>query len=666
MSAKLYHGAAFYPELWSEETLEQDILLMAVTGINVVRIGEFAWSFIEPREGEIDVSFFVHIIEKLYRNGIDVIMCTPTPTPPIWMSHGYPERMYVNEHGMTMSHGSRQHMCTNNEYFRRKSAVITEQIAKAVGALPGLIGWQLDNEFKAHVSECMCGSCLLLWHSWLERRYGTIETLNQAWGTDIWSERYNAFEQIPQPAATPFLHNSSLRTMYQLFSMEMIAEFAEEQAALIRKYSSAPITHNSSIAFHVDNERLFKELDFASYDTYASQANYAAYLINCDLWRTVKPGKPFWLMETSPSFSGSLESYSVPHPEGYLQAEAVAAYALGAEAFCYWLWRQQRSGSEQPHGAVISAWGKPGVGYSEVLAVEKARKQLQPFLLATKPMQAEAAVTYSDRAKAFLRTEPHRKLNYRGLVTGMYERLLEQGIHRDMIMEGASLDGYKLLITPFLHYISDEYRERAERFVRGGGIWIVGPLSGGRTEEHTIHTDAALGKLETLAGIETVFTYPMDGTGSIGEAFSYTAPLSLWSSVFNPKDAVSIGVIQGGLTPGLSFLTERSIDKGKLVMLGSMPADASGSKLLSAIMHHYAVEAGVTLRAEVTTGTIVAPRIGADGVIIWIVVNMDGNGGTVKLPQHAKDLLSGEQLPPGPLTIESCGWRIISPFGSAQ
>ena len=532
MEKKLYHGAAYYPELWDEHVMEEDIRLMKQTGINVVRIGEFAWSKMEPEEGRFDFQFFVEVINKLYENGIETVMCTPTPTPPIWYSYGHPERMYIDREGKVMGHGSRQHACTNHPYFRERAALVTEHLAKAVGNLPGVIGWQIDNEFKCHVSECMCSTCKEQWHQWLKERYKTIDNLNDAWGADIWSEAYQSFEQVPQPGPAPFLHNSSLSTMYQIFSMEKIAEFADEQAAIIRMFSSAPITHNSTLFFSVDNERLYENLDFASFDTYTMIDNFQNYVMLHDMWRNFKQGINHWVMETSPSYAASLEGHAIPHPNGYLKAEAVAAYALGAEAFCYWLWRQQRAGCEQPHGSVISAWGKPTVGYENVLEVEAMRKEIEEIILSTAPSQAELAITYSDRGKVFMKTEPHQELNYRVLLADFYKRFLKMGIHRDLIPEGANLDGYKLLFTPFLHYVSPEYIARAKKFVENGGIWIVGPITGGRTENHTIHTDQALGELQELVGIDVLYTYPMDGTGTIGRAFDVSAPLSLWSSVF--------------------------------------------------------------------------------------------------------------------------------------
>lgn len=268
-------------------------------------------------------------------------------------------------------------------------------------------------------------------------------------------------------------------------------------------------------------------------------------------------------------------------------------------------------------------------------------------------------MTYSDRSKAFLKTEPHRQLNHRGLVTAFYERILSLGLHRDVIPEGTELDGYKLLLTPFLHYLSDEFISRAEAFVEAGGVWVVGPLTGGRTEQHTIHADAGLGKrLESLAGVETLYTYPMEGTGTRGHAFGVSAPLGLWSALFEPKEASVLGTAEGGLAPGAAFLTERAYGSGKIVMLGSMPTGEEGDALLMRLIEHYASEAGVSLRTDVTRGTVVAPRNG-DGFTIWVIVNMDGGGGRVTVPQAGTDALSGEDVPPGVLEIGAYGYRVL-------
>lgn len=657
MNGKLYHGACFYPELWDEDVLDEDIWMMKRAGINVVRIGEFAWSRMEPEEGRIDVGFFAGVIRKLHDNKMETVMCTPTATPPIWLTHGHPERMHVNEKGETMGHGSRQHACTNHPYFRERARLIIKHIAKELGELPGLIGWQLDNEFKCHVAECMCETCNTLWHKWLEDRYQTIDRLNEAWGTGVWSETYQRFEQVPQPGPTPFLHNSSLRTMYQLFSMDKISEFAREQAEVIRTYSNAPITHNSSVMFGVDHEDLFKSLDFASFDTYASQENSAAFLFNCDLWRNIKKGRPFWIMETSPSYSASLESYAVPHQNGYLKAEAVSSYALGGAAFCYWLWRQQRAGSEQPHGSVISAWGEPDVGYDHVLEVEQARREVEHIMLATAPLQAETAVVYSDRAKVFLKTEPHRGLHYRTLITEFYNRLLKMGIHRDVILEGSSLDGYKLLFTPFIHYLPPAFIKKAEAFAQSGGIWIAGPLTGGRTENHTVHTDCGLGELEKCSGVKTLYTFPMDERNSSGTAFGVKAPLSLWSAVFDAGGTEAVGIIEKGPASRKAFITEHKCGKGKIVMLGSMPAGEAGDIMMKKLISHYAEEAGVTQKTDATPGTVVAPRKGADG-LVWVVINMDGKGGAVTLDGNGTDLLSDRPVS-GRVTLGPHEYRVV-------
>jgi beta-galactosidase len=321
---------------------------------------------------------------------------------------------------------------------------------------------------------------------------------------------------------------------------------------------------------------------------------------------------------------------------------------LGAEAFCYWLWRQQRTGCELPHSALLSAWAKPGLGYESVKTVSKVLCELASLLTSTKPATAQVALTWSDRGRAFLQTEPlgnngTYKVDYNTTIAEWHQLLLDCGFPRDLRFENAALDGLKLLITPAMPAVSEKFRNRIRDWVSQGGIWICGPLTGSRTTEHTVHTDAGLGALDTFAGVETVFTFPLTATNAIGNAFGLNAPLSGWCHAFRPVAAGTkvIGTFKSDVDSGLAFVTERKIGKGAVVMLGAQPQGQAGHRLLVNLVRHYAAQAGVRQRYESSSGTLVCPRVTAQGRTLWIAVNLDGKGGTVDLPRAAEDALSG-------------------------
>lgn len=661
----LYHGAAYYPELWPEAEIDHDIAIMRELGINVVRMGEFAWSKMEPDEGRVSLDYFVRVMDKLYAVGIGTIFCTPTATPPIWLVHGHPERCFVNSDGVTMIHGARQHASYDHPDVQAACWRIVEACASALGRHPGLVGWQIDNELKCHVAEDFSEASVVHWHQWLEHRYGTIEKLNDAWGTEIWSQRYQRFDQVPSPRKAPFAHNASLSTAYLQFSRDMIAGFLDTQCEIIRRHSSAPITHNFSMGFAVNLERMCEKLDFAAFDSYAPNTHYSAIIMNCDLFRAAKPGRPFWVMETSCSHNGWLKNYESPHPPGYLVVEAIASYGLGAEGFSYWLWRQQRSGCELPHSAIISAWGKPSVGFESVKQVEKARRELLPLLQATRPRPADVALTWSDRGRTFLITEPlgengSYKIDFRALQSAWHECLLDAGLHRDIRFEGAELDGLKLFITPAMPYVSDTFRTRVKAWVEAGGIWICGPLTGTRTVEHTVPTDAGLGALDALAGVETIFSFPVTGVKAHGEAFGVTAPLIGWCQAFRPRhpDTKIVGVLKCEQAPDLAFITERKLGRGAIVMLGTQPQGDAGADLLTKLVIHYGAQAGAAC-FRVSKGTLICPRVTSDGRELWLAVNLDGAGGQVELPRSGEDALTGSKLSAGPLKLARYEHRVI-------
>ena len=665
---RLYHGVSYYPELWPEAEIPRDIEEMLRLGINVVRMGDFAWSAIEPNEGDYRLELFHRVMDLLHRAGIDVVFCTPTASPPIWITHGHPERCFVDEERRIMSHGARQHASYEHPIVRTACLRIAEKLASEFGRHPALIAWQIDNELKCHVAEDFNPEAVRQWHVWLTRRYGAIDRLNDAWGTDAWAERYQSFEQVPAPFRTPFIHNASLSTAYRLFSRERIADFMDEQAALLRKHSDRPITHNSSPQFALSFERLWRNLDFASFDAYPSHAAWCSLVFNADKFRTAKEGKRYWVMETSVSHNGWFGQHEPAHPPGFLLVEAVATYALGSAAFCYWPWRQPRAGAELPHSAVMSSWFKPGIGYAEARQVEAARKRLEPMLNASRPAPAEVAITWSDLGRAMLQTEPlgartGHVVEYVDLLQRWHETLVESGVHREIRYTGdASSSSTRLLVTPAALALEDELLDRIERFVRSGGVWLCGPLTGLRTAEHTVHTNAALGRIERLANVEGVFSYPVNKTGTFAEAFGKRAELAGWCTALRPTDsAVKVhGALVSRHPERLAFLTQSKVGEGHILLMTAQPEGEGSPELMHEVIEHACKLAGVQLRFRVTPGTLVCPRLRSDGSELLVVVNMDGRGGQFWPGKPCRDEITGETINTPVITLERYGWRVVS------
>jgi beta-galactosidase len=211
-------------------------------------------------------------------------------------------------------------------------------------------------------------------------------------------------------------------------------------------------------------------------------------------------------------------------------------------------------------------------------------------------------------------------------------------------------------------HVSAEFLARVEKFVRSGGVWICGPLTGLRTAEHTAPTDAGLGPLEAFAGVEAVFVYPVTGTDASGTAFGVTAPLGGMCVALRPAsgDTRVVGALHTDLAPGLACITERKVGQGAVVLIGAQPEGPDGRMLLAKLIAHYAAQAGVKQKFAVTAGTLVCPRVAADGKALWIVQNMDGQGGEATLPRAAADILTGAKLPAGPLKLTRYEWRAVA------
>lgn len=572
-----YYGACLYPELWSEEVMRQDLAHMKQIKMNFVRFGEFIWKQLEPEENVYDMTFLEKNLSLFQEYGMKVVLCLPTPTPPRWMTYQHPERLVKTPDGKLMSHGSRQHLCTNNVYFRQKANQLAQKIAEVAAKYEHVIGIQLDNEFKCHTDLCVCASCEIAWHEWLQSEYGTIQAVNQAWQTRIWSEAYASFDEVVMPESTPFLHNSSLMTAYRKFTEDGITSFVKAQVTTIREVTTIPITHNSAHGFNLNNYDLFEALDFVGFDTYASSKNYPAYTLNLDMWRNMSSNPEFMLLETSTSHAGHIENYMAPHPKGFLSAEAFLNYACGGRTFNFWHFRGHTHGVEQPHSTVVTSWGEPDLSYSEVVEVGQMLEDLTPLLNNSQLIHPKVALIYSDRARRFRNTETggSDKETYRTKMTNYYAALTKAGVMVDVIPEAHALTQYDSLLIPYLPYVSDELFEKIKSFVAKGGQCILGPQTADRTKEHAWPEENGLGQLGQLMQLSDVIQIDATHTAIHGNYAGKIEKLTDLTTFFSSDLSEQLASGQGDFVTDRSYFSRMSYGKGALYYLGGLSEDLS-------------------------------------------------------------------------------------------
>ncbi len=265
-----YVGVAYYPEVAGDE-IDRDIRQMKEIGVNMARMGEFAWCRMEPDEGTYDFKWLHQAVDKFAAAGIAVVLCTPTATPPVWLSENHPDILRVNAAGQTIGHGARRQYCPEladlSEISPRVSpGGLRDEFAKS----PSVMAWQIDNEFW---DDCFCPRCEVAFHAWLKQRFGSIGALNQAWLTVLWSQEYQSFDQVPlpNPQRVRGSHHPSLRAAYQHFMSDSYVAFCKAQARVLRDKTGRPVTTNAHnpVYQRIDYERLFADLDIVGTDSYA-------------------------------------------------------------------------------------------------------------------------------------------------------------------------------------------------------------------------------------------------------------------------------------------------------------------------------------------------------------------------------------------------------------
>ena len=654
-SSRLHIGAAYYPEHWPEDQWLEDIRLMREAGFTVVRLGEFAWSSMEPAEGQFTFDWLERAIAKLSDAGILTVLGTPTAAPPAWLTQTHPQTLAMDESGRRIQHGNRCHYCVNSPIYHAAARRIAGAMAKRFGKNPNVIGWQIDNEFWR---PCYCGVCNYEFQQFLQSRYGDLETLNRRWSTAYWSQTYFNWEQIPVPRGN---HNPGLMLEYKRFVTHSYTRFQKTQIDSIRHHLAPGvwITHNFMGWFDgFDHYELSEELDIATWDWYVGMGrnDYARSGAMHAIVRGYK-NRNFWVMETQPnqvnwaSVNNSLEP-------GETHALAWHAVGHGADAWLYWQWRSAYGGQEQYHGTLVDQSGQPRPFYSDVKALAADFAAGSPILIDTVPA-AQAALLYSFDSRWALQNQPHhRDFDYVKHFTHYYRPLAIRNIPAAVIAPDAHLEEYKLVIAPALNVLTESQAQAMSEFARAGGHLVLTMRSGMKDDANALLPMRQPGWLCEAAGAEVEEYYALLDPVSV-HAEGWDGRAQIWGERLKVLDSENTHVIArygaglGWLT-GQPAMTVHNYGAGKVYFVGAYLDESAQDALFVTILR----EAELEPVLKTPTGVEACLRVGADVGEVYILINHGEKPQTVSLPWQAYNHLRGETVTA--LALEPYGTAVLT------
>jgi beta-galactosidase len=642
-------GVCYYPEHWPAEMWVDDAHAMASLGITWVRIGEFAWSRIEPEPGRFDWAWLDRAVETLADAGLKIVLCTPTATPPKWLVSAHADVLAVDRDGRPRQFGSRRHYCFSSETYRSECARITQAIAGRYGRHPAVGAWQIDNEFGCHdTAVSYSGNAARRFRDWLTRRHQSIDALNAAWGTVFWSQEYRDFAEVDPPNLTVTEANPSHRLDYQRFAADEVVSFNRLQVDIVRRHSPGrDITHNFMGFFtDFDHFAVGRDLDFASWDSYPlgflehawfSDAEKHRYLrqghpdvaaFHHDLYRAVGRGR-WWVMEQQPGPVNWARFNPAPRP-GMVRTWTWEAFAHGAEVVSYFRWRQVPFAQEQMHAGLNRPDRALDQGGREAAAVAGELERMGSLAPCGR---AQVALVFSYEADWQIAIQPHaRGFRWLALAFDAYSALRRLGLDVDFVEPGADLRGYHLVIVPSLPTLQPPALQALED---SGAVVLLGPRSGSRTSHGHIPPELPPGPLQKRLPFKVVRVESLrPGSGPVLAHAGRRFAGRLWRESLE----TSLPALAGFEDGGPAWVTR---DRWHYV------ATWPDSDLLDAIVAHVAAEAGLTTLA-MDEGVRLRTRGG-----VRFAFNFAPEPRRTPAPGDARFLLGGPELPPGGLAA----WR---------
>lgn len=573
-------GVDYYPEHWNRSLWEQDADRMKHAGVKLVRMAEFAWSRLEPKEGEYCFTWLDEVIGLFAEREIEVFLGTPTCTPPLWLFEKYPEVIQVDKSGHKVSIGIRGHRCLNSPVYRQKSEQIITQMVSRYVDNPWVIGYQIDNELEAN--HCCCPICEERFREFVKKKYGSVEKMNQAYGNNVWSGEYSSFSQLKAPLGEhPSWLNPSYMLDFNRYASESTVEYVMFQREMIHRLDKeALVTTNTWLCENMpDFYQMFEKLDFVSYDNYPAtqlpkdeEALYS-HAFHLDLMRGIKK-KNFWIME---QLSGSLGSWMPMQPTlqpGMLKGYALQAFAHGADTVLHFRWRTAISGAEMFWHGLLDHSNVPGRRFQEFCDLCETAKEWEEIDGAI--LKNSIAVLYSSEQEYGFKVQPQVEgMHYFTQLKAYHDAFTCLGLGVDIVDWLSDLSEYAVVVAPTVFITNEQIVNSLDAFVRKGGRLILTNRSGVKDEWNrcimsplpTVFADMAgvmVKEYNPIGNIKQRLRMAEDVWGK--KDFSCT----LWCDVLDSKGANILAYYDEDFYQGEAAITEHSYGKGKVYYNGTV------------------------------------------------------------------------------------------------
>ncbi|MHB1793845.1 MAG: beta-galactosidase [Acidobacteriaceae bacterium] len=664
-----FFGTAYYPEWWVSSEWEIDFREMQELGINTVRMGEFAWAIFEPAPGKFDFAWMDQAISIANKHGIDVVLGTPTAAIPPWLYQSDPNVLTGNVMG-PYTYGGRKGYNTNSPHYLAASDRIVTALAEHYGGHPGVIGWQLDNE-PGYPFDDFDPDSTRAFQSWLQKRYGTLEALNQAWNGAFWSNKFSDWSQIYLPKnSAEGGWQPAITLAYRRFFSDSFLSDLRRQASILRQSIKNQFIYTNwpAVTWSVSVFEGAEFLDCAAWDNYVSAPGLSPFQrqyssgFNHDFCRSAGPKQRFFCAEQI--------AYVPPNvPKEGLRLQAYIDLAHGSHGQLYFEWRRPLAGGEQYRPSFIKNFdGKINPEKEVFERIGKEFGSLGPRL-AHATTRSDIALLYdfpNEWAQGFWSTgQPHDRYDAGAMRYYNGIKVLQRNI--DIIPLSRDFSSYKLVFAPNLRLVDDTTTKRLHEYVSGGGVLVLNYRAGTQNTDCSMRRVLPPGVFADMVGATAESKLDLleynDKNGQLdknleaelgitfsGNPVTYRPQIIL--ELLRLHGAEVIASFRGGRMEGKAAVIENSYGRGWVIYAATDSADVGFSETLARVAN-----------AKAKLSPLIAAPYGVEVVsreetytIYYFLLNLtESHHPAISLPQPMKDVLAGDvrvtKVALGPLEV---------------